>query len=451
MWSYHTPSTDLPVKDLPSLMADSREIRAENAPRVRAQPGRDQWCARFARVRAATLALAAPLSAEDQAIQSMPDVSPTKWHLAHTTWFFETFLLKHFETNYAPFDETFHFLFNSYYEAEGPRHARPRRGMITRPSLDQVHDYRRDVDARVEALIARADDDTWREIAPLLELGLNHEEQHQELILMDIKHVLSENPFSPSYGAFPPAIVRAAPPLGWAEFAGGLVEIGHHGGGFAFDNEGPRHKVWLEPFRLATRLVTNADYLEFMHDGGYARPDLWLSDGWATVTGENWRAPLYWRQDGAEWKIFTLAGLMPLNPAAPVCHVSYYEADAFARWAGRRLPSEAEWEIAAAGLDMAGHFADSGYFHPQPAASEGLAQMFGDVWEWTQSPYTAYPGFKPAAGAVGEYNGKFMCNQFVLRGGSAATPAGHIRATYRNFFPPASRWAFSGLRLADAL
>lgn len=446
MKANHMPSADLPVKDLPSLMAESRGLHVPSAPH-----DREQWRARLARVRAQSLALAAPLSAEDQTVQSMPDVSPTKWHLAHTTWFFETFILKNFETEYAPFDATFHYLFNSYYEAEGPRHPRPRRGMITRPSLDAVREYRRDVDARMDVLAAAADEDAWREIAPLVELGLNHEEQHQELILMDIKHVLSENPFSPNYGAFPPAMMREAPAQGWAEFEGGLVEIGHHGRGFAFDNEGPRHKVWLEPFRLATRLVTNAEYLTFMRDGAYARPELWLSDGWATVRSEGWQAPLYWRRADADWKIFTLAGLTPLNPAAPVCHVSYYEADAFARWAGKRLPTEAEWELAAGNAAPAGHFADSGYFHPQPAAEEGLTQMFGDVWEWTQSPYTAYPGFKPAAGAVGEYNGKFMCNQFVLRGGSAATPSGHIRAAYRNFFPPASRWAFSGMRLADAL
>lgn len=426
-------------------MADALERQP-----CREAQARDVWRARYTRVRSVSQALAAPLSAEDQAIQSMPDASPTKWHLAHTTWFFETFILKRFAGDYSPFDEAFHYLFNSYYEAEGPRHPRPKRGLLSHPSLDAVNAYRRHVDEAVDALIGAADDDAWAAIAPLVELGLHHEQQHQELILMDIKHVFSENPLAPSYGAFPPAMVREAPRLDWTAFDGGLKEIGHAGAGFAFDNEGPRHKVWLEPFRLASRLVTNADYLEFMADDGYQRADLWLSDGWASVLAEGWEAPLYWRREGGnDWRIFTLAGLQPINPAAPVCHVSYHEADAYARWAGKRLSTEAEWEVAAGSAPASGHFADSGYFHPKPAVSAGLAQLFGDVWEWTQSPYTAYPGFRPAPGAVGEYNGKFMCNQFVLRGGSAATPEGHIRATYRNFFPPAARWAFSGLRLAD--
>lgn len=266
---------------------------------------------------------------------------------------------------------------------------------------------------------------------------------------MDVKHLFSLNPLAPSYGALPPVIVREAQPFSWISFEGGLKDIGHDGAGFAFDNEGPRHKVWLQPFKVASRLVSNADYLEFMSDGGYERPEFWLSNGWATINKEGWKAPLYWRREGENWRIFTLAGTQPINPAAPVCHVSYYEADAFARWAGKRLPTEAEWEIAAAEAGFPGEFAESGYLHPRPALAEGLGQMLGDVWEWTQSPYTAYPGFRPSPGAVGEYNGKFMCNQFVLKGGSAVTPAGHARVTYRNFFQPSARWAFSGLRLAD--
>jgi ergothioneine biosynthesis protein EgtB len=412
--------------------------------------GRQEQRQRFAQVRTHTRALAAPLTPEDQVIQSMPDVSPTKWHLAHTTWFFETFILKRHAPDYAVFDDAFHYLFNSYYEAEGPRHPRPRRGMLSRPSLETVAAYRRHVDEAMDNLIGEADEATWRAIAPLLELGVNHEAQHQELILMDIKHVFSENPLLPSYGAFAPTLVRDAPPLEWIDFKGGQIEIGHDGAGFGFDNEHPRHRVWLEPFRLASRLVTNAEYLEFIRDGGYERPEFWLSDGWATINEDAWRAPLYWRaRGGGDFEIFTLAGLQPINPAAPVCHVSYYEADAFARWAGRRLPREAEWEVAAVDAPVDGNLGEAGVLHPLPAAHEGLAQLYGDVWEWTQSPYTSYPGFKPGPGAIGEYNGKFMCDQFVLRGGSAVTPPGHIRATYRNFFTARSRWAFSGIRLAD--
>ena len=410
---------------------------------------RTQWRRRYCETRARTLALAAPLTPEDQTTQSMPDASPTKWHLGHTSWFFETFLLAEHGEQYEVFDPAFAYLFNSYYEAKGPRQPRPRRGMLSRPSLEAVRAYRAHVDAGMERLIEKADAPTWEKIAGLIELGLNHEEQHQELILMDVKHLFSLNPLAPCYGAMPPVIVREAQTLSWISFEGGVKKIGHDGEGFAFDNEGPRHKVFLEPFKLASRLVVNADYLEFMRDGGYERPEFWLSEGWATIQREGWEAPLYWRRDGAQWRIFTLAGVHPINPAAPVCHVSYFEADAFARWAGKRLPTEAEWETAAGESRFDGEFAASGYLHPRPVRAEGLGQMLGDAWEWTQSPYTAYPGFRPNPGAVGEYNGKFMCNQFVLRGGSAVTPAGHARITYRNFFPPDARWAFSGLRLAD--
>jgi ergothioneine biosynthesis protein EgtB len=408
--------------------------------------------ARYAAVREATEALAAPLSAEDQTVQSMPDCSPTKWHRAHTTWFFETFLLSRFDPDYRVFHDAYGYLFNSYYEAVGPRHPRPERGLLSRPGVCEIARYRAHVDQAMARLVAALGDAAWREAAPLLEIGLQHEQQHQELILMDIKHTLSLNPLQPAYQVAAPAPMRRAPPLAWHELAGGLRQIGHGGAGFAFDNETPRHKVWLEPCRLASRLTTCGEYLDFIADGGYRRPDVWLSDGWATVQQQGWTAPLYWTPEGTGWSIFTLAGRRALDPAEPVVHVSFYEADAFARWTGRRLPSEAEWEVAAveAGVALDGNLAHRSRFHPEAATEAGgLTQMIGDVWEWTQSPYIAYPGFRPAAGAVGEYNGKFMSNQMVLRGGAAVTPAGHMRATYRNFFPPAARWAFAGIRLAE--
>jgi ergothioneine biosynthesis protein EgtB len=421
--------------------------------------GREAALARFEEVRRDTEALAINLTAEDQAIQSMPDVSPTKWHLAHTSWFFETLILCRFDPDYRLFDPAFTYLFNSYYEAVGPRHPRPQRGMLSRPTLDTIAAYRDHIGAAMARFVARAGEAQWHAAAPLLELGFHHEQQHQELILMDIKHVFSVNPLLPSYQAPRLKMQQSAPPLGWVEFSGGICEIGFTGAGFAFDNEKPRHKVWLEPFRLASRPSTCGEYLEFIEEGGYRRPEFWLSDGWAAVSQQGWEAPLYWRrEEGGAWSIFTLSGTRRLNPAEPVCHVSFYEADAFARWAGKRLPSEAEWEVSAGGLPVAGNFADSGRLHPcaaeaaDPVArSEAarLSQMFGDVWEWTASPYVAYPRFRPEKGAIGEYNGKFMCNQMVLRGGGAVTPAGHVRHTYRNFFPPAARWAFSGLRLAE--
>ena len=417
---------------------------------------RDVALERFEVVRRESEALTANLMPEDQSIQSMPDVSPTKWHLAHTTWFFETFILTRFDPNYRVFDPGFAYLFNSYYEAAGPRHPRPERGLLSRPAVDVVAAYRDHVGAAMARFAEEASEDVWRDAAPLIELGGYHEQQHQELILMDIKHVFSINPLLPAYQA-PRLHVRGqAPVLGWLHFPGGLVEIGHAGSAFAFDNETPRHKVWLEPFRLATRPVSCGEYLGFIEAGGYARPEFWLSDGWAVVREQGWAAPLYWRREDGEWSVFTLSGRCRLNPAEPVCHISFYEADAFARWTGKRLPCEAEWEVAAEGLTVAGNFADSRHLHPRAAPASAdekpiLRQMFGDVWEWTASPYMPYPRFRPAGGAVGEYNGKFMCNQMVLRGGAAVTPAGHARATYRNFFPPSARWAFSGLRLAEDL
>jgi ergothioneine biosynthesis protein EgtB len=398
-------------------------------------------------VRSFTETLAAPLSSEDQVIQSMDDVSPTKWHRAHITWFFETFLLKEFVAGYADVDPVYGYLFNSYYEAVGARHPRPHRGLISRPSVDEVTEYRRAVDASMRALLADLSDDD-SEILDLVELGLHHEQQHQELLLMDIKHVLSINPTDPVYVERAARAVGEPAPLTWTSFAGGQVDIGHDDGTFAFDNESPRHSTLVEPYALADRLVTSGEWLEFMADGGYDQPKHWLSDGWHQVRDEQWCAPSYWFQVDGAWHIFTLNGVRPVDPAEPVCHVSLYEADAYARWAGARLPTEAEWEHAAVGNPVAGNFVESGALHPMPASGSGMQQLFGDVWEWTQSPYTAYPGFETAPGAVGEYNGKFMINQIVLRGGCCATSVDHTRVSYRNFFPPHARWMFSGLRLA---
>jgi ergothioneine biosynthesis protein EgtB len=408
----------------------------------------------YAEIRSFTVALAAGLSPEDQTIQSMPDVSPTKWHLAHTSWFFETFLLVPYLPGYRLFDERFGYLFNSYYEAVGARHPRLERGLLSRPGVRDIMAYREHVDEAMARLIEIIDQDRSGPSRSLLLLGLHHEQQHQELLLMDIKHVFSVNPLLPAYRPAVPSERRPAPALRWIGFEGGLVEIGHSGEtpncGFAFDNEGPRHRVWLEPFRLASRLVTCGEYLDFMEAGGYRRPEFWLSDGWALARAQNWQAPLYWSGDETGWSVFTLSGLRRLDPAEPVSHVSFYEADALARWSGKRLPTEAEWEIAAAGMKPHGNFADRGLFHPVSAEEGGgLQQIFGDLWEWTGSPYIPYPRYRPAEGAVGEYNGKFMCNQMVLRGGCAVTPPGHIRGTYRNFFPPSARWVFSGIRLAE--
>ena len=417
--------------------------------------GRSVVRLKFETIRRESEALAARLTPEDQSIQSMPDVSPTKWHLAHTTWFFETFILARFDADYRVFDPMFHYLFNSYYEAEGPRHPRPQRGLLSRPSCDDVASYRGHVEAAVARLIDGASDEIWAEIAPLIELGCHHEQQHQELILMDIKHVFSLNPLLPAYQPARRRAPATAAPLNWAGFAGGLVHVGHDGDGFAFDNETPRHRVWLEPFRLATRLATCGEFAEFIAAGGYRDPELWLSEGWATVQQQGWEAPLYWRAEESGWRIFTLSGDKRLDSAEPVVHVSFYEADAYAKWAGKRLPTEVEWEVAARttigeGVALSGNLADSRLYHPTAdGGGEGQRQMIGDVWEWTASPYTPYPRFRPVSGAIGEYNGKFMSNQMVLRGGAAVTPANHIRTTYRNFFPPTARWAFSGLRLAE--
>jgi ergothioneine biosynthesis protein EgtB len=406
-------------------------------------------------VRAFTEELAAPLSAEDQTVQVVDDVSPTKWHRAHTTWFFETFVLQPHEPAFEPHHPWFGYLFNSYYEQVGERHPRPERGNITRPGIAEIADYRRAVDDRVGKLVAGLDDATLASVAPVIELGLHHEQQHQELLLMDAKFVLGANPMGPTYAPAPADDDRppgGPGPLGWVGFEGGIVPVGHDpADGFAFDNEGPRHDELLQPYALADRLVTNAEWSAFIDDGGYQRAELWLSDGWYRLRAESWEAPLYWRRDGDGWETFTLGGHRPLDPDGPVCHVSFYEADAFATWAGRRLPTEAEWEHAATGRPVTGTFAHARRWHPAPAGpvDASVRQLYGDCWEWTGSAYRPYPGYRPPAGAIGEYNGKFMVNQHVLRGGCAFTPEGHVRSTYRNFFPPHTRWHLSGVRLAD--
>jgi ergothioneine biosynthesis protein EgtB len=407
---------------------------------------------RFQETREFSEDLCAPLAIEDYVVQSMPDCSPTKWHLAHVSWFFETFLLKPNAASYQSPNPDYVYLFNSYYNAVGDKYPRPRRGMISRPTVEDVYRYRAHVDEHVLDLLECSDDDDLDRISPIVTLGVNHEQQHQELILTDLKHMLSHNPLHPVYRERGPDTDGEAANCQWVYFPEGIHWIGHTGDSFAFDNEEPRHREFVHAFDIASRPATNADYLEFMQTGGYEQSDLWLSMGWATVQQEGWRAPLYWEQRDDQWWQFTLSGLRPVNPNEPVTHISYFEADAFARWAGGRLPTEAEWEVAAEATPVDGTLAESGRFHPLAiaAAANGfpLTRMFGDVWEWTQSSYSAYPGFRTAPGALGEYNGKFMCNQYVLRGGSCVTPRTHIRPTYRNFFPPDARWQFSGLRLA---
>jgi ergothioneine biosynthesis protein EgtB len=408
----------------------------------------------YQRVRAFTLALVQSLTEEDCCAQSMPDASPAKWHLAHTTWFFEKFVLAQARSDYEPVYPDY--LFNSYYDAVGPRHCRARRGLLTRPGLAEVKRYRATIDDQVLALLGRPGRDLSPQLLAVILLGCHHEQQHQELLLTDIKHLFSENPLRPAYreGAITESGHRAAiGPLTFLGFDAQLGSVGHGGDGFAFDNEGPRHRVFLESFSIASRLVTNGEYAAFIADGGYDRPELWLSDGYKAAQAEALRAPLYWDAEGAggRRRVLTLRGMRPLDPDEPVCHVSYYEADAYARWAGARLATEAEWEIASHRAELDGNFVESDRLQPAPPSDlhpGGIHQMFGDVWEWTSSAYGPYPGFRPITGALGEYNGKFMCNQMVLRGGSCVTSASHIRSSYRNFFPPDARWQFAGIRLA---
>lgn len=412
---------------------------------------------RYRDVRGLTAEICQPLCPEDCMVQSMTEVSPIRWHLAHTTWFFETFILRPHVAGYRTFDASFNYLFNSYYNSVGKQFPRTQRGAVSRPTVEQIWQYRSYVDQHLQEALDELPEESVEPWLPLVELGLQHEQQHQELMLTDIKHVFSCNPLYPTYRprpTSPDSPHRAAElPVEYQAFERQLVQIGHDGHGFAFDNESPRHEALLHPYRLANRLVTNAEYLQFVEDDGYQRPTLWLSLGWDAVQTETWQAPLHWVRRDQKWFEFTLHGLQPLDLSAPVCHVSFFEADAFARWSGKRLPTEFEWEFAAEEEPVEGNFVDTRALHPLAVSTEADAsrsqQMFGDVWEWTASPYVGYPGYRAAQGALGEYNGKFMCNQFVLRGGSCATSQSHFRKTYRNFFPPGARWQFSGIRLAD--
>lgn len=421
----------------------SKAIRASA---IESAPGPNDVLARYREVRRVSESICRPLATEDYCIQSMPDVSPPKWHLAHTSWFFETFLLRPFVPGYAVFDARYEYLFNSYYETVGSPFPRAQRGLLARPTVEEIYRYRAHVDNAMQELLAHCPRDHAEAVYSRTTLGLHHEQQHQELLLTDIKHIFAFNPLKPAYRQTDSAPAARPEPLRWISHAGGVREIGHAGAGFAFDNETPRHRVYVDDFAIAARPITNGEYLAFMEAGGYERADLWLSDGWRETKEHRWQAPLYWERRDGRWWMYTLAGMVPVREEEPVCHVSFYEADAYARWAGKRLPSEAEWEMAVAGLPIAGNFYESGALQPRAAA---LGQFYGDVWEWTASDYAPYPGYRPPAGALGEYNGKFMCNQRVLRGGSCASPQSHLRATYRNFFYPNTRWQFAGLRLAD--
>lgn len=433
-------------------MASLKSVLTFRSAAQEGQRGSAKLLELYKSVRRQTDLLASSLSAEDQMVQSCPEASPTKWHLAHTSWFFETFLLSQHLKNYRPFHPQFRTLFNSYYNAVCPQPDKALRNTFSRPGLDEIQKYRRYIDEHMHNLLDSGE--LSEEVLKLVELGASHEQQHQELLITDIKHAFWANPLRPAYQRS--AVLQAsngdAPQQKPQTYEEGIYEIGANGEDFHFDNEAPRHKVYVQPFRFASRLVTCGEYLAFMEDRGYSRPELWLSDGWNALKTHGWSAPLYWEKSEQEWRLFTCSGMRKINEHEPVCHVSYYEADAFARWAGARLPSEFEWELAAARAPVQGNLLESGSFHPVAMSGTDAsepAQIFGDVWEWTGSAYLSYPGFQPAKGALGEYNGKFMCNQMVLRGGSCATPASHIRATYRNFFTPETRWQFSGIRLAD--
>lgn len=443
-----------------STAAATFDLASAAPPRSRPVSSRaENLLARFHEVRNFTTLLCEGLAPEDCVVQSMPEVSPTKWHLAHTTWFFETFILKKWITGYSPAVPEYAYLFNSYYNAAGDMHRRDLRGLISRPTVDETKRYRASIDSHIDDLLADADEEMLAELDPLITLGIHHEQQHQELLITDIKHVFAQNPLHPVYheGRIDPPTADdiGVAPVNFIEFDEAIVEIGHHGSSFSYDNEMPRHRALVPAFSLANRLVTNAEYLEFMEDNGYARSEFWLSLGWTTLNEQCWSAPLYWEKRDGEWWNFTLSGLRPVDENEPVTHISYFEADAFANWAGARLSTEFEWEHAAAKIDIDGNFVESEQLHPKPLTKspqdQDLQQMFGDAWEWTRSAYSPYPGYRAAPGALGEYNGKFMCNQYVLRGGSCATSRAHIRKTYRNFFQPDKRWQFTGIRLARDL
>jgi len=412
-------------------------------------PANEVLIHRLATVRARTASLCEPLETEDYVVQVIAAVSPPKWHLAHTTWFFETFILLPFLPNYRVFDAAYAHLFNSYYESAGTFFPQPQRGLLSRPTVAEVYHYRAHVDEALQTLLDNLPQQVSNEILTRVELGIEHETQHQELLLMDIKYNFSINPLQPAYQPPKPLAAASVPEITWHEFAGGVVEIGHDGTDFCFDNERPRHKTLLQDFRLASRLINNGEYLAFINGGGYQRAELWLSDGWQIINTQQWSAPLYWTKQEQDWQQFTLFGMQQLNMQEPVAHLSYYEADAYARWAGKRLPTEAEWEHAAFLQPIKGNFLESGALHPLAASKPQLGQLYGDLWEWTQSAYSPYPGFNPLPGTLGEYNGKFMSGQMVLRGGCYASAQDHIRASYRNFYRPADRWMFSGLRLAE--
>jgi ergothioneine biosynthesis protein EgtB len=441
----------------PSVETASRTAAADRSIFPASEPRVVRLRDRFHQIRKFTNALCADLEPEDCVVQSMPDVSPTKWHLAHTTWFFETFILKKFAPGYRAEIPEYAYLFNSYYNAAGDMHRRDLRGLISRPTLSQAQRYRASIDSHIDDLLSNPDESLLDEIEPILVLGFHHEQQHQELLITDIKHVLAQNPLYPVFRAGRDGALRrpdaaARRPYQFIEFEQTTAEIGHDGRGFAYDNEGPRHEALVLAFALASRPVTNGEYIAFIEDNGYSRPEFWLSLGWMTVNEQRWDAPLYWtKRDGAWWN-FTLSGLRRVDQSEPVTHVSYFEADAYANWAGARLPTEFEWERAALNCPIEGNFVETELFHPVPVSADkpgkSLQQMFGDVWEWTRSAYSPYPGYRAAPGALGEYNGKFMCNQYVLRGGSCATSRTHIRRTYRNFFQPEKRWQFTGIRLA---
>jgi ergothioneine biosynthesis protein EgtB len=451
------PLDKVTILKMEATMLTLEKTSKDNAGWETVPETKDPLREKFCQVRQFSEFLGEPLAPEDCVIQTMPEVSPAKWHLAHTTWFFETFILRPFLPDYRSLHPQYAYLFNSYYNAAGKMHPRPQRGLISRPTLAETFAYRSYVDNLMCELIDQANDTQMEALARLVVLGVNHEQQHQELMLTDIKHVFSMNPLHPIYRerakAAPCVSEPDAPRPLWNKYKGGIFNIGHEGDSFHFDNECPRHEVLLRPFALANTLVTNGDYMAFIDDKGYERPEFWLSLGWMAVNERNWRAPLYWEKQGNTWWSHTLSGFRPVEENEPVCHLSYFEADAYARWVGARLPTEVEWETASAAVPVEGHYVEAGYYHPAPAPAAGYAlqQMFGDLWQWTQSAYAAYPGFMPVTGALGEYNGKFMCNQYVLRGASCATAKSHARRTYRNFFPPDARWQFSGLRLAKDL